>query len=260
MFHRYKLIAIFLVGWLMLWPILNSRAEDQPPPTVLAPVWNQAVSRWDTVIANSSNKYGLDPDLIAAIIFAESSGYANQVSYAGAVGLMGIMPESKAFPGRPRKADLFDPATNISWGCAILSDILRQSGGDLAASIAAYNGGWEQIDHHEPRSYAENVLNLYGQAIVARNGVDPAIAHSWKIGIVPTKGEISAESFETTLLDRNLPVIGEHPIYHGQDTRGNAYDVRGYAIPVNLVPGWKSKFPYLDKLRLGLPEILLYSQ
>ena len=259
MFHRYKLFAIFLVGWLVLWPMMNSRAENQTPSTVLAPVWNQAVSRWDTIVANAANQYGLDPDLIAAIIFAESSGYADQVSYAGAVGLMGIMPNAKDFPNRPKKADLFDPVTNINWGCAILADILRQSGGDLSASLAAYNGGWEQIDHHEPRGYAENVLNLYGQAIVARNGVDPAIAHSWKIGIVPTKGEISVNFFET-IVDRDLPIIGEHPIYRGQDIRGNTYDVRGYAIPVNLVPGWKSKFPHLDKLRLGLPEILLYSQ
>ena len=252
MFNRYRLIAILIIGWLAIWPIVNSQAEDETPG-ILSPIWGKTITQWDYLIADASVEYGLDPDLIAAIIFAESSGYTNRVSYAGAVGLMGVMPYAKEFPGRPNKQDLIDPTINITWGCGILTDIMRQSGGDLYASLAAYNGGWEKVNTQEPRGYAENVMNLYGQAVAVRNGVDPGIANSWEIAIMKTKGEISAELFLTgskASSDR-LPIIGELPIYYGQDRNGRPYDVRGYGIPINLVTDWKAKLPKLETIRFS---------
>lgn len=99
-------------------------------------------------ILESSERHGVDPRLVCAIISCESGWDENAVSRAGAVGLMQLMPSTSselAETGlvdvwRYDPAQLSDPATNIEYGCAYLGQ-LQGSLGSTDEVIAAYNAG-----------------------------------------------------------------------------------------------------------------------
>ena|SRR5579883_2104645 len=86
----------------------------------------------------SATKYGLDPNLLSAVIHVESGGDPNAVSKAGAMGLMQLMPSSVA---DAEISDPFDPAQNIDAGARKLSGLLSEYGGNLDLTLAAYNAG-----------------------------------------------------------------------------------------------------------------------
>ena len=202
---------------------------------ILAPTWKPHIRRWSPHIRTVSQKYGLDPDLIAAVVQAESQGDPIAESYMGAVGLMGVMPAGPGFEWRPTREELRDPFTNLDWGTAILAAILRQSGGDINAALAAYNGGWEQTHIPVTQNYAAQVLNFYGQAVAARSGISPEIATEWSIAVELNRGYIPNE---TLLLGKEpfsgLHTYGEHMLFHDVDSVGRAFYVRAYAVPLGL--------------------------
>jgi len=82
---------------------------------------------------------GLRPDLVIALIHAESHFNRFAISSVGAQGLMQVMPFWKAELGRPQD-NLTDNATNLRYGCTILSYYLRKEYGDLNRALARYNG------------------------------------------------------------------------------------------------------------------------
>jgi hypothetical protein len=101
------------------------------------------------------------------VIWKESLGRAWERSYAGAVGLMGIMP----FEWRPSAEELENPWTNIAWGARALAHTIRDGKGDLYYALAAYNGGWDKTHLRVTRGYATDVLNHYSRAVAMRYGV-----------------------------------------------------------------------------------------
>lgn len=262
-------LALILVHLLLDIPQSSANlAPDLALPAaqldILAPIWKANIRRWSPEIRVVSQKYGLDPDLIAAVVQAESQGDPLAESYAGAVGLMGVMPTGPGFEWRPTSEELRDPFTNLDWGTAILTDILRQSGGDISAALAAYNGGWEQTDIPVTQQYAAQVLNFYGQAVAARSGISPEIATEWSIAVELNRGYIPTE---TLLLGKEpvsgLRTYGEHMLFRAIDAMGRAFYVRAYAVPVGLRVPWEEPpmlSGYTDAVepvimvRLGLGE------
>ncbi|MCP5098595.1 MAG: lytic transglycosylase domain-containing protein [Chloroflexi bacterium] len=217
----------------MTTPIL----QDDPLPQTLSPIWDTNIQQWAKQIIALSDVYGLDPDFIASVVKEESNGRSDGVSPVGAVGLMGVMPSGPGLEWRPTAEALIIPTVNLRWGVAILSEIVRQSGGDLYSALAAYSGGWLHVDDRVPREYAASVLNNYGRAIVTRSGTSPDIASQWTIAIQMRRGYVTNESL-LVLGDQpvsGLLTYGEHIIYDYVDQSGRAYYVRGYAVPVALV-------------------------
>ncbi len=209
--------------------------QDEEP--VISDIWGPAIQQWEFHIGVLSEEYGLDPDFIAAVIKEESDGDHRATSQKGAVGLMGVMPTGPGMEFRPSADDLANPAINLRWGVAILADVVRQAGGDLYAALAAYAGGWENVENHIPRRYATSVLNNYGRAIATRNGISPDIAAQWTIAIELRHGNMPNESL---LVLGSQPVsglrtYGEHMIFDYVDGDGRAYFVKGYAVPVALI-------------------------
>jgi len=203
----------------------------------LSSYWGVMVSQWTPQIVQEAKASGLDPDFIAAVIQAESNGNPTTVSRVGAVGLMGVMPTGPGLEGRPTAERLLDPELNINWGVAILTSILRQSGGDISSALAAYSGGWDFANSEVPKQYAQQVLDYYGRAVAVRAGISPDIASRWSIAIQIRRGNIPAEPL--LLADKpvsGLHLFGEHLIYdYVDDTNGTAYYVRGYALPLALI-------------------------
>lgn len=91
-----------------------------------------------THILRAAVTYNLDPALIAAIIKSESAFDANAVSWAGAQGLMQLMPATARDVGC---RDPFDPEDNIMGGSRYIRWMLDRFNGNLDLAIAAYNCG-----------------------------------------------------------------------------------------------------------------------
>ena len=94
----------------------------------------------------------LDPELVLAVIDVESNFDRFAVSYAGARGLMQVMPFWLKEIGRPQD-NLFHITTNLRMGCTILRYYLDMEHGDLRHALERYNGSRGQ------RHYPDRVLD-----------------------------------------------------------------------------------------------------
>ncbi len=95
------------------------------------------------LIHQEARRAGLVPELVLALIHAESRFDRFAVSPAGAQGMMQIMPFWKAELGRPLD-NLTDNATNLRYGCTILSHYLKKENGHLGRALGRYNGSLGQ--------------------------------------------------------------------------------------------------------------------
>ena len=102
------------------------------------------------LISKYSEKYNVDPALVAAVIFQESRFNPKSVSGAGAQGIMQFMPGTAATmakeTGRWPKYDIFDPETSIEFGAAHLRDLLNKYNGNTDQALASYNAGTGAVD------------------------------------------------------------------------------------------------------------------
>ncbi len=99
-----------------------------------------------------SQKYGLDPYLISAMIYCESTFRSDAVSSVGATGLMQIMPSTgrwlaekigiKNFTAQM----LYRPSVNIEMGCYYMRFLLDRYGENVHNAIAAYHSGQGRVD------------------------------------------------------------------------------------------------------------------
>jgi soluble lytic murein transglycosylase-like protein len=108
-----------------------------------SPSRHVAITDYDQIINDASNKYQVDRSLIASVIQAESGYKADAVSHAGAKGLMQLMDGTAAALG---VSNSFDPKQNIEGGTKFLSYLLRKYKGNEAVALAAYNAGPGRID------------------------------------------------------------------------------------------------------------------
>ncbi len=98
-------------------------------------------------IRSSARANGLDPALVAAVIYTESRFNEHARSSQGAVGLMQMLPATAEQIARETggidftTADLEDPEVNVRYGCYYLRSALDVFDGDLRAAVASYNAG-----------------------------------------------------------------------------------------------------------------------
>jgi soluble lytic murein transglycosylase-like protein len=90
------------------------------------------------LVAEAAHTYHVRPELVQAVIDAESRGDPAAVSRAGAQGLMQLMPATSEQYG---VFNPFDPQSNVDGGTHYLADLLRRYRGDLRLALAAYNAG-----------------------------------------------------------------------------------------------------------------------
>ncbi len=95
------------------------------------------------LIHGEARKAGLSPEVVIAVIHTESRFDRFAISSVGAQGMMQVMPFWKAELGRPQD-NLTDNATNLRYGCTILSYYLKKERGDLKRALARYNGSLGQ--------------------------------------------------------------------------------------------------------------------
>ena len=120
-------------------------------------------------IAPAASKYGVAPELVAAVIWAESSGDPNARSRRGARGLMQLMPETATELG---VTTILDPRENVEGGTRYLRQMLDAHEGDVSLALAAYNAGPEAVrryrgipPYRETREYVGRVIRVYERAL-----------------------------------------------------------------------------------------------
>lgn len=128
--------------------------------------------RYAETIERASERYGVDPYLVCAMIKAESAWDEHASSGAGAHGLMQVMPQTadhlaskdaklkKAYP--PQNLD--DPTTNIEYGVRYLA-YLQSQFSSRDEVIAAYNAGPGAVSSWKKDARDEPFANLiqYGE-------------------------------------------------------------------------------------------------
>ncbi len=141
---------------------------------------------WLDRIVPEALRYDLDPLLVLALMKQESLYRSDARSFAGARGLMQLMPATaEEWTRRLRlpsvtPEDLYDPERNLQLGIPYLARLISQFDGSVEKALAAYNGGatnvrrWERglpdprpetfleaIGYEETRTYVRTVLNHY---------------------------------------------------------------------------------------------------
>ena len=111
--------------------------------------------QYQTIIEAHAVNYGLDPSLVAAVVYTESKFDPMAKSSAGAIGLMQLLPETaqgiadRTGGGNFKPADLYEPEINVRYGCWYLTS-LRDKYADhpqaLELALAAYNAGQGNVD------------------------------------------------------------------------------------------------------------------
>jgi soluble lytic murein transglycosylase-like protein len=86
------------------------------------------------------DEYGVDYDMVKAVIQTESSWDHKAISTSGAIGLMQILPETAMSEFKTPKNDLFDPYINVTVGIKYLSH-LNNHFDDMDATLTAYSHG-----------------------------------------------------------------------------------------------------------------------
>jgi soluble lytic murein transglycosylase len=122
---------------------------------------------WAALAEREGSRFGVERELVLAVISAESAGDPAARSRVGALGLMQLMPgTARDVAGILREPvvsdeELFDPATNVKLGTAYLREQMDAFGGDLRLALAAYNAGPRRVREWlaaEPGVVAEEVL------------------------------------------------------------------------------------------------------
>ena len=86
------------------------------------------------------DEYGVDYEMVKAVIQTESSWNHKAVSTSGAIGLMQVLPSTAWDELKTPKEDLFDPYVNVTVGIKYLAH-LNNHFDDMDATLTAYSHG-----------------------------------------------------------------------------------------------------------------------
>jgi len=122
------------------------------------------ITQW---VRQLAPRYGLDSNLVLAIIATESNFNTGARSAKNARGLMQLIPQTAARFG---VRDVFNPIQNLHGGMAYLRWLLDRFDGDLGLALAGYNAGEGAVDEYtgippypETRNYVRKVIRTYGR-------------------------------------------------------------------------------------------------
>ncbi len=147
-------------------------------PRLLVGPWNGVPRRllgrylplpWRPELEAAARRTGVPPWVLAGLVRQESAWNPRARSAAGAVGLTQLLPDTarelaRGLPGISPGADLFDPATNLTLGAALLARWRRSFDGSWTAALANYTAGekrvrevWEANGRHDGPQFVESL-------------------------------------------------------------------------------------------------------
>lgn len=121
----------------------------------------------DQIIVSASERHGVDPQLIHAVIWRESNYRSDTVSSRSAGGLMQLIPVTARRFGCNNARD---PEANVEAGTRLLRYLLTRFRGDVRLALAGYNAGEGAVERFggvppfaETQRYVRAVIERYGK-------------------------------------------------------------------------------------------------
>lgn len=158
--------------------VLSDRPKDGAAPRTYAvgpsnafrttrPSSGSRAAQFDNLIAEHSSTAGVRPELVRAVIQAESAFNPMARSVKGAMGLMQLMPATAAELG---VINPYNPAENVRAGVTYLKRLLVRFGNNEELALAAYNAGPGAVakyknavpPYKETRDYVKKIQNNAG--------------------------------------------------------------------------------------------------
>ena len=158
--------------------LINKRDSLKNAGHILAnhPISTGGPEKFQSYIRTASNRFGVDPALVEAVIQVESGFNPHAISTRGATGLMQLMMETAT---RYRVIDRHNPRENINAGVAHLRQLMDKFNGDISLAVAAYNAGASAVEMYdgippypETRRYVSKVLTFHSQYRQLRYGAE----------------------------------------------------------------------------------------
>jgi LysM repeat protein len=151
--------------------IPGTRADDGLTPTsgLPAQMAEAAAERSGVrrLIVTEARRQGVPAALALAVAWQESGWQQDVRSYAGAVGVMQLLPATADWVQGSilhEPIDLWSAASNVRAGVALLDYYLARYGGDRTRALAAYYQGMTATDRHGvypvTRPYVASILAL----------------------------------------------------------------------------------------------------
>lgn len=122
--------------------------------------------KYTAYVERYASEYGIQPTLVYAVIKTESGFRADAVSNVGARGLMQIMEDTfdwikfRLGDEETEYYDMYDPETNIRYGCYLLGFLLDEFG-QTDVAMAAYHAGRGNVnDWLSDERYSSDGIHL----------------------------------------------------------------------------------------------------
>lgn len=157
---------------------------------------------YDTYVERYSKRYGVEKELILAVMKQESTFKAGARSWADAHGLMQLIPSTAAEMASLTGSrlinvnQLYDPDLNIRLGSRYLQRLLYQFKGRKELVLAAYNAGPHRVKrwHKAPGSGQPDVFIENIEFVETRNYVKKVLKNYWAYRILTD--DIDREQFQ----------------------------------------------------------------
>jgi soluble lytic murein transglycosylase-like protein len=124
--------------------------------------------KWESLISEICDRFGVDKDLVTAVVARESAGNPHAISPKGAKGLMQLMDGTARDMG---VSSSFSPIENLTGGVKYLKSMLDSFNGDESLALASYNAGPGAVKkyngippYRETQDYVRAVLALKAKA------------------------------------------------------------------------------------------------
>ncbi len=160
----------------------NVKTPDRcEPPNLRWGIIRKPPAEIRAMVQKMAPTYGLDPDLVLAIIAVESGYRVDVVSHKNAQGLMQLIPETAERFG---VTNPFDAEQNLRGGMKYLRWLLAYFDGNVTHALAGYNAGEGAVLQHkgippyrETQDYVVKIRSIYAQSY-----------HPFNRGIVQSAG------------------------------------------------------------------------
>ncbi len=151
-------------------------APAGPLPLAFDPTQPVPEGPYGGLIYEAAKRHQVNPQIVSAVIRAESAGNPRAISRKGARGLMQLMPATGERFG-VRRDQLTDPARNLEAGITYLKWLIDRFPDDLQKVLAAYNAGEGTVDRYngvppyrETRDYVRRIYTTLGLTVARLTG------------------------------------------------------------------------------------------